>query len=205
MLNVGHHGPDLLPRRGNVDGQLYVHTLLLWSSRKGRTERESDPSLPAAQLRARVRPYTTVPSFSSLVIRIVLAPLVDSPYTVSTLSCFTDPHERVAPRLHPFLGVLLPIDWDLPDRSVREPETGDAAFRRLQNKTAVIYGGGGAIGGAILRSLRPARADDAPGAAGGEQMTVEEQMPRGKLERMVYEGDDWLKDRARCGLPSTSP
>jgi predicted metal-binding membrane protein len=26
-------------------------------------------------------------------------------------------------------------------------------------------------------------------------MTVEEQMLRGKLERMVYEGDDWLKDR----------
>ena len=66
----------------------------------------------------------------------------------------------------------------------------------LQNKTAVIYGGGGAVGGAVLRSLRPARADDAPGTAGGEQMTVEEQMPRGKLERMVYEGDDWLKDRS---------
>jgi predicted metal-binding membrane protein len=64
----------------------------------------------------------------------------------------------------------------------------------LQNKTAVIYDGGGAIGGAVLRSLRPARADDAPGAAGEEQMTVEEQMPRGKLERTVYEGDDWLKD-----------
>ena len=81
-----------------------------------RTRRSEQP----VRIRARVRPYTTVPLGSLAAEKVPLYPSLtgSADRALSALRHFPNFHEAVTPGLHPFGEGISMVGWNLSDRSV---------------------------------------------------------------------------------------
>src|SRR2546426_7035133 len=90
----------------------------------GGTERESNPSLPAALS------LTTTPGCAPTLRFLSSVLTASAERALSTLRHFPNLHEGVAPGLHPSGEGIPMLRRELPDRAVCKPEARDVAFRR---------------------------------------------------------------------------